>query len=83
MGIAKGKKKINIAVTAEPYERLREKTKAIGWPSNWLSKELDKMVNALLVVADQAVKDAEEQRKMTDDEAKARYEALTRKLLEK
>jgi len=77
------RKRINMTVNAKPWNRLRALTKEIGWKDNWLSLEMDKMVEGMLVVAEQAKKDAEEQKEMTEAEAKKRYEDLMRMVLEK
>jgi len=76
------RKRISITVDAEPYEALRALTKKLGWRDNWLSLQIDELIAGMLVVAAQAAKDVEEQREMTDEEAKKRYEGLMRQILE-
>lgn len=69
-------------MNAEPFDRLRELTKELGWRDNWLGLELDKMVAGMLVVAEQAQRDAERKDQMTEDQARERYESLMRIALE-
>lgn len=76
------KKKKLLALEAEPYERLMTLVKQLGWPKTWLAHEIDRLVAGLLLVAEQAIKDAEELKDMTEDQAKQRYEAMMRKILE-
>lgn len=76
------RKRINITVNKEPYEKLRALTKILGWRDNWISLELDKLVDGMLLIAEQAKRDAEEKKDMTDDEARKRYESLMRTILE-
>jgi hypothetical protein len=76
------RKRVSITVNAEPWDKLRILTKEIGWRDNWFGLEVDRMVAGMLVVAEQAKKDAEEQKKMTEAEAKKRYESLMRVVLE-
>lgn len=83
MSIAKGKKRITITVDSEPYERLRELTKILGWKDNWLGPELDKLIAGVLIVAEQARKDAEEKLQLTEEQAAKRYEDLMRATLER
>lgn len=80
---AKGMKRVYLTVSEEPYKRLQSLVRALGWKKNWLSREVDKVVQGLLIVAEQAIKDAEEQREMTELEAKKRYEDLMRSILER
>jgi len=83
MAIAKGKKRINVTVEAEPYERLRELTKLLGWKDNWLGPELDKLIAGVLIVAEQAKKDAESNMQLSEEQATKRYEDLMRATLER
>ena len=76
------RKRISLTVNAEPYEQLRSLTKFLGWRDNWLSLELDKLISGMLVVAEQAKKDAEAKVEMTEAEARKRYESLMRTILE-
>lgn len=76
------KKKINIAVGKQNWEELQALVKTLGWPKNWLSTEIDKLVGGLLIVAKQAQKDVEDRKQMTEEEAKKRYEDLMRTILE-
>jgi hypothetical protein len=82
MALAKDKKRVSITVTAESWDNLNKLSKELGWPSTWLGKEIDKMVKGILVLAQVAKNDADEQRQMTEEEAKKRYEDLMRKILE-
>jgi len=82
--IAKGKKRVLITVTAEPWERLQAKAKSAGLPQNWLSTEIDRFVPGLLAVVEQAEKDALDRREMTEAEAMARYaELMTQQMMKK
>lgn len=76
------RKRISLTVNAEPYEQLRSLTKFLGWRDNWLSLELDKLISGMLVVAEQAKRDAESKVEMTEAEARKRYESLMRTILE-
>lgn len=76
------RKRVMITLNAEPYERLRELTKALGWRDNWIGLELDKMVSGMLIVAEQAQRDAERKEQMTEAQARERYEGLMRIALE-
>lgn len=77
------RKRISLTVPAEEYERLREMGKRAGFRYDWISVELSKLVRVLYTVAEQAVKDAEDRRQMTEEEAKKRYEDIARKATEK
>jgi len=72
-----------VTVKAEPYERLRELTRLLGWKDSWLGPELDKLIAGVLIVAEQAKKDAEENLKLTEEQAAKRYEDLMRATLER
>lgn len=76
------RKRVSITVNAEPWEELRRLTKLLGWRDNWLALQLDEMVAGMLIVAEQAQKDAEEKVQMTEAEARKRYEDLMRMVLE-
>ena len=81
--IAKGKKRVLITVTAEPWERLQAKAKSAGLPQNWLSSEIDRFIPGLLAVVEQAEQDALDRREMTEAEAMARYAELMMKQMDK
>jgi len=82
--IAKGKKRVLITVTAEPWERLQAKAKKAGLPQNWLSTEIDRFIPGLLAVVEQAEQDALDRREMTEAEAMARYaELMTKQMMKK
>ncbi len=74
-----GKKRVLITVTAEPYERLRDLIVKAGLPKNYISYQLDLLVQGILPVAEQAYKDAMEKKEMTEEEAKKRYAEIARK----
>lgn len=76
------KMKKMLTLEKEPYERLQALVKELGWPKTWLAHEMDRMIAGLLVVAEQAKKDAEELKGMTEAEARKRYEDLMRRFLE-
>lgn len=76
------KKRILLSVEAEPFDEIKVLAREIGWPKTWLSREIDKLIAGLLLVARQAKKDAEEQKRMTEEEARKRYEGLMRRFLE-
>lgn len=76
------KKRKLLALEAEPYEKLQALVKELGWPKTWLSHEVDRLIAGLLAVAEQAKKDAEELKEMTEAEAQKRYENLMRVFLE-
>jgi len=76
------KKKKLLALEAEPYERLQALVKELGWHKSWLAHEIDRLIVGLLVVAEQAKKDAESLREMSEEEARKRYEDLMRRFLE-
>jgi len=77
-----GKNQVNIRVHRENWDELQALVKALGWPKNWLSCQIDEMVAGLLVVAKQAIQDAQDQKEMTEAEAKKRYEDLMRTILD-
>lgn len=66
-------------LNAEPYEELRRLTKELGWRDNWLSLEIDKMVEGALKVAAQARIDAMNPVPEPEDDRIARYEEIMRK----
>lgn len=72
-----------VTVKAEPYDRLRELTRLLGWKDSWLGPELDKMIEGVLIVAEQAKKDAEDKLQLNEEQAKKRYEDLMRATLER
>lgn len=76
------KKKKMLALEAEPYERLQALVKDLGWPKNWLAGQIDQVIAGLLLVAEQAKKDAENLQNLTEAEASKRYEDMMRKILE-
>lgn len=76
------RKRVNITLNADPYEQLMALAKELGFRNNWLGQEIDKLIAGLLVIAKQAKKDAEEQKEMTEAEARKRYEELMRRFLE-
>jgi hypothetical protein len=76
------RKRVNITLNAEPYEKLMELAKILGFRNNWLGQEIDKMIAGLLIIAEQAKRDAEEKKEMTEAEARKRYEDLMRVVLE-
>lgn len=76
------RKRVNITLNADPYEHLMALAKHLGFRNNWLGQEIDKLIAGLLMVAEQAKKDAEEKKEMTEAEARKRYEDLMRKILE-
>lgn len=80
---APGRKRVAITVHAETWEKLRAKAKEAGLPHNWLSTAIDGFLPGLLVVVEQAEKDALERREMTELEAMARYGQLMAKEMEK
>ena len=76
------RKRAYITLNAEPYENLMALGKSLGYRNNWLGLEIDKMIAGLLVIAQQAKQDAENNLQMTEGEARKRYEDLMRKVLE-
>jgi len=79
---APGKKRIGLTVDAACYEKLRALIAELGWPDNWFSVQVDQLQHGLLLVAEQARKDAENNLVMTEAEAKKRYEEMMRKIME-
>lgn len=77
------KKRVAITVQAEEWEKLQALGKFLGYKKDWLSKEIQHLVAALIVVADQAKQDAVERSQMTEEEARVRYEQLARSVIEK
>ena len=75
-------KRIAITLNAEKYEALRKIIKELDWPDRWFSLQVDLLLDGLLQVAELARKDAEEQKEMTEAEAKKRYEDVMRKVME-
>ena len=76
------RKRVSITLNAEPYENLMDLARVLGFRNNWLSLEIDKLIAGLLVIAEQAKKDAEDNKEMTEAEAVKRYEDLMRKFIE-
>lgn len=76
------RKRVTITLNADPYERLMLLAKHLGFRNNWLGQEIDKLIAGLLIVAEQAKRDSEEKKEMTEAEARKRYEDLMRKILE-
>lgn len=76
------KTKKMLTLEKEPYEKLQRLVKHLGWPKTWLAHEMDRMIAGLLQVAEQAIRDAEEAKEMTEAEARKRYEDMMRKILE-
>jgi len=81
--IPAGKKRVAITVTAKTWEMLQAKAKKAGFPNGWLSSAIDGFIPGLLAVIEQAEKDAENRREMTELEAMARYGQLMAKELDK
>ena len=48
------KKRILLSVEAEPFDEIKVLAREIGWPKTWLSREIDKLIAGLLLVARQA-----------------------------
>lgn len=71
-----------VTVDEKSWEELRSLGKAAGFRRDWLSVEFDRMVRSLHSVAMQAVQDAQDEREMTDAQARERYEILMRQKLE-
>jgi len=49
------KKRVLLTVTKEPYERLQKNVRLAGFPKNWFSTELDKLVQGLDLVVNQII----------------------------
>lgn len=82
MKLIMARKKKMLALKAEPYERLRALSKELGWPKNWLAHEIDRLIRGLLIVAEQAKKDAEELEELSEEQVKQRAEDLMRRYME-
>ena len=52
---AEMKKRVMLTVTKDPYERLQKNVKLAGFPKNWFSTELDKLVQGLDLVVNQII----------------------------
>lgn len=76
------KMKKMLALEKEPYEKLQALIKELGWPKYWLARQIDIVIEGLLVVAEHAKKDLEDQKEMTKAEAMKRYEEMMRQYLE-
>lgn len=77
------KKRVALTVPAEEYESLRAMGKKAGFPDHWISDQFGTVIKVLHAVAEKAVKDAEEKRQMSEEEAKKRYEEIARQAVEK
>lgn len=71
------KKRVGITVATENWERLQFLFKKAGKPY-FMSKLIDEMVEKMLPVMEQANLDAENNRKMTNDEMQERYSELAK-----
>lgn len=80
-GLPEGSKRVALTVNAKNWENLQALGKKAGFNQNWLSVEVDKFAHGLLAVAMQAVKDAEERKEMSEEEALKRYENLMREVM--
>ena len=49
------KKRVLLTVTKEPYERLQNNVRLAGFPKNWFSTELDKLVQGLDLIVNQII----------------------------
>ena len=49
------KKRVLLTVTKEPYERLQKNVRLAGFPKNWFSTELDKLVQGLDLIVNQII----------------------------
>lgn len=73
--------KMQLTVDAENYETLRRVGHELGWGTHWLSREIDRLLGGLVLVVEQAKKDAEKLSEETDQVRKDRYRALMEKAM--
>lgn len=81
--IPEGNKRVMINVPTETWERLQALAKEVGMPPGWLSAQISQFLPGLLIVAEQAKKDAEARLQLSETQAKKRYEKLFWDLLKK
>ena len=78
-----GYKRAAITVHAETWEKLQAIARKAGLAPGWLSEAIDGFLPGLLKVMEQAEKDAENRKEMTDQEASFRYAQLMAKEMNK
>jgi len=67
--VAPGKKRVLLTISKEPYERLQQNIKLAGFPKNWFSKELDRIVIGLDRIIEQVIEMKKQRKTMTEEQA--------------
>ena len=62
------KKRVLLTVTKEPYERLQKNVRLAGFPKNWFSTELDKLVQGLDMIVNNIIEARKEGRTLTEQQ---------------
>ena len=62
------KKRVMLTVTKDPYERLQKNVKLAGFPKNWFSTELDKLVQGLDLIVNNIIEARKEGRVLTEQQ---------------
>ena len=62
------KKRVLLTVTKDPYERLQKNVRLAGFPKNWFSTELDKLVQGLDLVVNQIIESRKQGQILTEQQ---------------
>ena len=62
------KKRVMLTVTKDPYERLQKNVRLAGFPKNWFSTELDKLVQGLDLIVNNIIEARKEGRVLTEQQ---------------
>ena len=62
------KKRVMLTVTKDPYERLQKNVRLAGFPKNWFSTELDKLVQGLDMIVNNIIEARKEGRVLTEQQ---------------
>ena len=62
------KKRVMLTVTKDPYERLQKNVRLAGFPKNWFSTELDKLVQGLDIIVNNIIEARKEGRVLTEQQ---------------
>jgi hypothetical protein len=60
------KKRVMLTVTKDPYERLQKNVRLAGFPKNWFSTELDKLIQGLDLVVNQIIESRKQGQILTE-----------------
>lgn len=62
------KKRVMLTVTKDPYERLQKNVRLAGFPKNWFSTELDKLIQGLDLVVNQIIESRKQGQVLTEQQ---------------